>query len=183
MLRFFIIFFFFFQAEDGIRDLTVTGVQTCALPILAVYLERADGGVVHVGEEALHDTPSEQARGGQCGMRSAECGIDARTSIPHSEFRIPHWLRRAEHSHRESDPPPSRESLWDSRRARESRQRVHGARTSPCRAGECSEGSAHQGRHAAALGQQRACRLEGAAVAHARRTDGLAPTAAKTAVA
>src|SRR2546427_10928316 len=25
--------FFFFQAEDGIRDLTVTGVQTCALPI------------------------------------------------------------------------------------------------------------------------------------------------------
>src|SRR2546430_12538092 len=31
---------FFFQAEDGIRDLTVTGVQTCALPIYdgeAVY--------------------------------------------------------------------------------------------------------------------------------------------------
>src|SRR5688572_32449646 len=28
-----IIFCFFFQAEDGIRDLTVTGVQTCALPI------------------------------------------------------------------------------------------------------------------------------------------------------
>src|SRR2546430_8171575 len=28
------VFFFFFQAEDGIRDLTVTGVQTCALPIL-----------------------------------------------------------------------------------------------------------------------------------------------------
>src|SRR2546430_487755 len=31
----FIVFFFFFQAEDGIRDLTVTGVQTCALPISA----------------------------------------------------------------------------------------------------------------------------------------------------
>src|SRR2546421_2112640 len=32
--------FFFFQAEDGIRDLIVTGVQTCALPIslLVVYL-------------------------------------------------------------------------------------------------------------------------------------------------
>src|SRR5256885_12086212 len=27
------IFFFFFQAEDGIRDYKVTGVQTCALPI------------------------------------------------------------------------------------------------------------------------------------------------------
>src|SRR6266542_4959932 len=28
-------YFFFFQAEDGIRDATVTGVQTCALPICA----------------------------------------------------------------------------------------------------------------------------------------------------
>src|SRR5438034_11218654 len=31
-----IVFFFFFQAEDGIRDHCVTGVQTCALPI-SVY--------------------------------------------------------------------------------------------------------------------------------------------------
>src|SRR5216684_7543187 len=31
-------FFFFFQAEDGIRDVAVTGVQTCALPILIVEL-------------------------------------------------------------------------------------------------------------------------------------------------
>src|SRR3989454_5267581 len=29
------LFFFFFQAEDGIRDYKVTGVQTCALPILS----------------------------------------------------------------------------------------------------------------------------------------------------
>src|SRR5256885_12822037 len=28
-----VVFFFFFQAEDGIRDYKVTGVQTCALPI------------------------------------------------------------------------------------------------------------------------------------------------------
>src|SRR5207248_8174805 len=28
-----VVFVFFFQAEDGIRDRTVTGVQTCALPI------------------------------------------------------------------------------------------------------------------------------------------------------
>src|SRR5207245_7904788 len=36
---------FFFQAEDGIRDATVTGVQTCALPIykrLQIFLCRAD---------------------------------------------------------------------------------------------------------------------------------------------
>src|SRR2546427_11050896 len=40
MLLFLDCFFFFFQAEDGIRDLTVTGVQTCALPISS-----GDGGV------------------------------------------------------------------------------------------------------------------------------------------
>src|SRR5689334_25275860 len=34
-------FDFFFQAEDGIRDGTVTGVQTCALPIFAAH---ANGG-------------------------------------------------------------------------------------------------------------------------------------------
>src|SRR5206468_8470003 len=33
----------FFQAEDGIRDLIVTGVQTCALPISDPYLRLADG--------------------------------------------------------------------------------------------------------------------------------------------
>src|SRR5205085_8208679 len=30
----------FFQAEDGIRDLTVTGVQTCALPISGEFLSQ-----------------------------------------------------------------------------------------------------------------------------------------------
>src|SRR5947208_7187003 len=34
------IFFFFFQAEDGIRDDLVTGVQTCALPILTITTNR-----------------------------------------------------------------------------------------------------------------------------------------------
>src|SRR5687768_18442249 len=33
-------FFFFFQAEDGIRDVAVTGVQTCALPIFEMQLDR-----------------------------------------------------------------------------------------------------------------------------------------------
>src|SRR3989454_6913388 len=33
------LFFFFFQAEDGIRDYKVTGVQTCALPIWTVRAE------------------------------------------------------------------------------------------------------------------------------------------------
>src|SRR5699024_11829937 len=34
MLYYICLLFFFFQAEDGIRDRNVTGVQTCALPIL-----------------------------------------------------------------------------------------------------------------------------------------------------
>src|SRR2546430_5767718 len=37
--------FFFFQAEDGIRDLTVTGVQTCALPISAGGVRFAAGAL------------------------------------------------------------------------------------------------------------------------------------------
>src|SRR5205085_9153949 len=35
---------FFFQAEDGIRDLTVTGVQTCALPIFYCHISRFSCG-------------------------------------------------------------------------------------------------------------------------------------------
>src|SRR5256886_2857050 len=47
---------FFFQAEDGIRDLTVTGVQTCALPICpqpdrprSLVSGIADGGTPRAG--------------------------------------------------------------------------------------------------------------------------------------
>src|SRR2546422_6960674 len=38
-----LVFVFFFQAEDGIRDVAVTGVQTCALPILTVQDGRDRG--------------------------------------------------------------------------------------------------------------------------------------------
>src|SRR5690606_39805797 len=38
---------FFFQAEDGIRDFHVTGVQTCALPIL--FEVKSTNGDVHLG--------------------------------------------------------------------------------------------------------------------------------------
>src|SRR5687767_15489010 len=41
------LYIFFFQAEDGIRDKLVTGVQTCALPIFINYtLATADGKLV-----------------------------------------------------------------------------------------------------------------------------------------
>src|SRR3712207_1450212 len=45
---------FFFQAEDGIRDIGVTGVQTCALPICGVSLdlcERVTGHLASVREK------------------------------------------------------------------------------------------------------------------------------------
>src|SRR5690606_39564074 len=38
--------FFFFQAEDGIRDFHVTGVQTCALPILVHAIQQLHDGVI-----------------------------------------------------------------------------------------------------------------------------------------
>src|SRR5438034_6075537 len=43
-----VFFFFFFQAEDGIRDHCVTGVQTCALPISLtkeMFLNHLYGGM------------------------------------------------------------------------------------------------------------------------------------------
>src|SRR5438034_6758167 len=40
-LLMFVLFFFFFQAEDGIRDHCVTGVQTCALPIFFLQTSAA----------------------------------------------------------------------------------------------------------------------------------------------
>src|SRR2546422_4678557 len=42
-----LIFFFFFQAEDGIRDVAVTGVQTCALPISPESRLAMDVAVAH----------------------------------------------------------------------------------------------------------------------------------------
>src|SRR5256885_9969659 len=45
-----LVFFFFFQAEDGIRDYKVTGVQTCALPIYrrGVWVDRGCNGEFQV---------------------------------------------------------------------------------------------------------------------------------------
>src|SRR6266496_5765826 len=48
--------FFFFQAEDGIRDLYVTGVQTCALPILRTSGRTAQG-VSSPGSRPPEDEP------------------------------------------------------------------------------------------------------------------------------
>src|SRR2546430_2812342 len=52
-LRKLVMFVFFFQAEDGIRDLTVTGVQTCALPISAELVRLKVDIMFAVGNQAI----------------------------------------------------------------------------------------------------------------------------------
>src|SRR3712207_2278115 len=55
---------FFFQAEDGIRDIGVTGVQTCALPISARHYASDIAAVVTVADD-----------GGSSGKLTRELGI------------------------------------------------------------------------------------------------------------
>src|SRR5688500_20137746 len=65
---------FFFQAEDGIRDYKVTGVQTCALPIFPRLHRRRRGDVrqpplrrERIGQRLLRGGRSEERRVGQSG--------------------------------------------------------------------------------------------------------------------
>src|SRR5258708_40053582 len=63
MLLLFLVSFFFFQAEDGIRDDLVTGVQTCALPI-SVRDRRPVGG--------RHRTPGRPEHPRRSGLRAVQ---------------------------------------------------------------------------------------------------------------
>src|SRR5438067_13398446 len=66
---------FFFQAEDGIRDRNVTGVQTCALPISVRelrevhQLEQLRDPLLGVGLGALADRSEERRVGKECRSR------------------------------------------------------------------------------------------------------------------
>src|SRR5437016_7290551 len=65
--------FFFFQAEDGIRDWSVTGVQTCALPIWTRAGGNGRPGGVR-GGPTLND-PSVQSHGADGGIGDRTTGI------------------------------------------------------------------------------------------------------------
>src|SRR5256886_2795318 len=56
---------FFFQAEDGIRDLTVTGVQTCALPILMKTVARSSPAQRAAKNEQQFSSPSSEVPEGR----------------------------------------------------------------------------------------------------------------------
>src|SRR3989449_1926324 len=97
-----IMLFFFFQAEDGIRDVAVTGVQTCALPIWArpggprPMHPTSRGGMVAPG---IAPPPVEQQR------RPADKrgGRSQRDRIQEQEEKI---LRPTVRREAPSGPPP-----------------------------------------------------------------------------
>src|SRR6266516_5465555 len=72
--------FFFFQAEDGIRDRTVTGVQTCALPI---WLPRVPGNRTQRRRRML----SQQLSRPLTAVRAAERADPAIPADPPAQLR------------------------------------------------------------------------------------------------
>src|SRR2546422_2784726 len=75
-----VIFFFFFQAEDGIRDVAVTGVQTCALPIFGPAASRTCRWVL---SRLIHTmlSPHMMASTGY-GCRANDSASELGTSVP-----------------------------------------------------------------------------------------------------
>src|SRR3989440_642615 len=84
--------FFFFQAEDGIRNLIVTGVQTCALPIFATEIRTAVRAVVERRRCGVH-CPSDGVGAGRRiqavvgGRVDQGAGMDAAADRVRSEER------------------------------------------------------------------------------------------------
>src|SRR6266850_3894974 len=78
------LFYFFFQAEDGIRDYKVTGVQTCALPISAV-----DAGGMAPDQCASTVGPASlQVWVGTCGVAASTNAVSVRVSISHPPYGV-----------------------------------------------------------------------------------------------
>src|SRR3989454_8227816 len=84
-------FFFFFQAEDGIRDYKVTGVQTCALPIsMGLLAHRVELQVPHqvlqgevVRPAGCRDFEPGWFAGGQVGERVGQDRKSTRLNSSH----------------------------------------------------------------------------------------------------
>src|SRR5690606_40034807 len=83
-----ICFFFFFQAEDGIRDFHVTGVQTCALPI-------SEHGLEYCCDWANDDMPylMETPEGGLYSMPLAQETDDRAVTLDLHQTEL-EWLQQ-----------------------------------------------------------------------------------------
>src|SRR5258708_31827798 len=85
------LFFFFFQAEDGIRDDLVTGVQTCALPISHHF--HGAGGMEMMsktdfqGQPLAHPVRSEERRVGKSVDLGGRRIIKKKKKKTHEEIR------------------------------------------------------------------------------------------------
>src|SRR6266542_5585325 len=85
---------FFFQAEDGIRDATVTGVQTCALPICVAEVRLHEPGLLAAPEGGPEQRVDPVQHGvrveGEAGDVPAdeverECGADPERAVAGDE--------------------------------------------------------------------------------------------------
>src|SRR5438093_13435877 len=86
-------FFFFFQAEDGIRDWSVTGVQTCALPICRGEESPGLLGVVRVvlrpvAELVKRDRPLPERRRHRRVHRSEERRVGKECRSRWGQYRL-----------------------------------------------------------------------------------------------
>src|SRR5690606_40858703 len=97
--------FFFFQAEDGIRDFHVTGVQTCALPIFEILrCWQHRGKSPHhptapgrTASDDLRDRPALRRREGSCLRRRVPRGLHLR-EIGRASCRERVWMTGVEQS-------------------------------------------------------------------------------------
>src|SRR2546427_12199895 len=89
---------FFFQAEDGIRDLTVTGVQTCALPISS-----RRGGAPASRTPASPDT---------AGRRRTPRAGEGRVGEESRSLGSPDYLKKKKRVFGETKTQPKARSTW-----------------------------------------------------------------------
>src|SRR5204862_4584470 len=83
-----VFYIFFFQAEDGIRDADMTGVQTCALPIY-IFINgiRLQLGQLKYDSRVGRALPADILYGGQCPPYILIANNLVRTICPRSEER------------------------------------------------------------------------------------------------
>src|ERR1041385_7514254 len=118
-----VFFFFFFQAEDGIRDVAVTGVQTCALPICGSSIRsssRTTSGETtarYCDSSCSHQRIVRSRRNGSPLSRYAPMTDVSRYALGFISRTFPE-RQRSSFSHRRSSP--SAESLAEKRTRHES---------------------------------------------------------------